>query len=474
MKKKLLPVIVAAALSCSLFSAVPMVSQAAEWHTSASEEYLYFVDNGGCTIASYRGADKNVVIPPTIDGYAVLAVGGKSDGDVMPYAPFANHKGIISVTIPDTVQSIGNVAFQNCTGLTRVDLPETLESVGVRVFEGCSSLKDIYAYSKNTKYDYSMLGDSDIPPVTIHGYPGSTTEMFAREHNLTFVSMTGEVVNRVDVYRLYNPLSGEHFYTASKEERDVLKSGIWYYEGIGWTSPEYSNHPVYRLCNPNTGDHHYTIDENEKNICVGYGWIYEGIGWYSDDAQTVPVYRDYNPNAVMGTHNYTTSESEHDNIVSLGWRSEDIGWYVALQGRGDVEADYYPYMRTDDVRWGHLLENWEIDDKRVIRTKGQPVLRGYSYSTIKEGEFQIPFYGIIEGRSQEFLVLQKDGTVFCVSTPGYGTPWTIAYNSYGEYSGYYGKNGTRVYTFGVSEEDIKKALDQGLDPATIYDGILEL
>ncbi|MCR5582577.1 MAG: hypothetical protein K6F70_03060, partial [Eggerthellaceae bacterium] len=51
--------------------------------------------------------------------------------------------------------------------------------------------------------------------------------------------------------RLYNPNGGEHFYTASDEERDGLVKLGWQYEGTGWVAPETSDTPVYRLYNPN-------------------------------------------------------------------------------------------------------------------------------------------------------------------------------------------------------------------------------
>lgn len=54
---------------------------------------------------------------------------------------------------------------------------------------------------------------------------------------------------KISMYRLYNPNSGEHFYTASEKEKDHLNSIGWNYEGIGWTAPEKSNTPVYRLYN---------------------------------------------------------------------------------------------------------------------------------------------------------------------------------------------------------------------------------
>lgn len=130
-----------------------------------------------------------------------------------------------------------------------------------------------------------------------------------------------------DMHRLYNPNSGEHFYTASAEERDWLVGLGWNHEGTGWVAPETSSTPVFRLYNTNAGDHHYTMSASERDWLVNLGWNYEGIGWYSDDAQTVPLYRQYNPNASTGSHNYTTSKSENDWLVSLGWNTEGIGWY---------------------------------------------------------------------------------------------------------------------------------------------------
>lgn len=133
------------------------------------------------------------------------------------------------------------------------------------------------------------------------------------------------------MYRLYNPNTGEHFYTATEEERDDLSRVGWTYEGIGWIAPT-TGDPVYRLYNPNApgGDHHYTGSKEERDNLVSVGWRYEGIGWYSGGP--VKIYRQYNPNASSGTHNYTASLEENDMLVSLGWRYEGIGW-DALRAR---------------------------------------------------------------------------------------------------------------------------------------------
>ena len=136
-----------------------------------------------------------------------------------------------------------------------------------------------------------------------------------------------EEVKTVDMLRLYNPNTGEHFFTASVSEKNNLVSAGWKYEGIGWKAPATSNTPVYRLYDKNTGDHHYTTNVTERDNLVKLGWKNEGIGWYSDDNKSVPLYRQYNPNATTGAHNYTTSKAENDRLISLGWKEEGIGWY---------------------------------------------------------------------------------------------------------------------------------------------------
>ncbi len=145
-------------------------------------------------------------------------------------------------------------------------------------------------------------------------------------------SATFKIGDVVPMYRLYNPYSGEHHYTASEVERDTLSAAGWNYEGIGWYAPRKSSAPVYCVFNPYSGDHHYTTSAGERDALVAAGWNDEGIGWYSDDAQGVALYRQYNPYAATGSHNYTTSTGERDMLVSVGWQDEGIGWYGVKMG----------------------------------------------------------------------------------------------------------------------------------------------
>ena len=137
-------------------------------------------------------------------------------------------------------------------------------------------------------------------------------------------------IESVPMYRVYNPNTGEHFYTGSTVERDSLTALGWQYEGVAWNAPVEFGAPVYRYFNPNSGDHHYTMSSEEGADMVAAGWIYEGVAWNSASNEHLPIYRLYNPNAEIGAHHFTGSEVERDNLVKAGWRYEGIAWYALL------------------------------------------------------------------------------------------------------------------------------------------------
>lgn len=133
------------------------------------------------------------------------------------------------------------------------------------------------------------------------------------------------------MYRLYNPNTGEHFYTANKVERSNLLQNRWQNEGVGWVAPTEGEN-VYRLYNPNSGDHHYTVNAKERDQLKTVGWNDEGVGWKSSTGKEIPLYRAYNKNAKVGSHNYTTNKEEQKNLIKAGWQDENIGWYGIKPG----------------------------------------------------------------------------------------------------------------------------------------------
>ena len=54
--------------------------------------------------------------------------------------------GLTSVTIGNSVTSIGDLAFSWCSGLTSVTIPNSVTSIGNDAFYECSGLTDIYCH----------------------------------------------------------------------------------------------------------------------------------------------------------------------------------------------------------------------------------------------------------------------------------------------------------------------------------------
>ena len=99
---------------------------------SKTKEYRYFVERGGgVEIREYIGKKKKVTVPAKIDGKDVVSVGGFSGTNVT------------SVTIPDSVTSIGNSVFAGCEKLKKAKLSKKIKTIPCYAFSGCNSLTTI-------------------------------------------------------------------------------------------------------------------------------------------------------------------------------------------------------------------------------------------------------------------------------------------------------------------------------------------
>ena len=88
---------------------------------------------------------------------------------------FRNCIGLTSVTIPNSVTSIGGGAFSGCSGLTSVTIPNSVTSIGDLAFSECSGLTSV-TIGNSVKYigSYAFYCCSGLTSITI---PNSVTSI---------------------------------------------------------------------------------------------------------------------------------------------------------------------------------------------------------------------------------------------------------------------------------------------------------
>ena len=106
-----------------------------------------------------------VVIPNTVNKIADSAfIGIYSD------ASNQYESSITSITIPNSVTSIGNSAFWNCTSLKSITIPDSVTSIGEYAFDYCTSLTDVYYTGSVAEWNKINIDryNSCLTDATIH------------------------------------------------------------------------------------------------------------------------------------------------------------------------------------------------------------------------------------------------------------------------------------------------------------------
>ena len=91
---------------------------------------------------------------------------------------FSGCSGLTSVTIPNSVTSIGYDAFRDCSGLASVTIGNSVRSIGEEAFCDCSELLDVYCYAEKVPSTYSKAFNGSYPEYATLHVPDASVDSF--------------------------------------------------------------------------------------------------------------------------------------------------------------------------------------------------------------------------------------------------------------------------------------------------------
>ena len=150
--------------------------------------------------------------------------------------------GLTSVTIPNSVTIIGDYAFSHCSGLTSVTIPNSVTSIGNSAFQNCTGLTSVISKMVNPCY----IGESCFPQdvfynVTLYVPKGTTDKYKSTDYWSRFVFIE----------------EGEPGSSTQPDEKKCATPTI-----------SYANKKLTFSCATEGVDYHYTITDSDIKSAV--------------------------------------------------------------------------------------------------------------------------------------------------------------------------------------------------------------
>lgn len=380
-------------------------------------DFKFILNNTAVIVTRYRykGTAADVTIPSCYKGKPVTMI---------DHAAFFNSV-VTSVTIPDSVTSIGDNAFGFCSQLTNISIPNSVTDIGFSAFAHCTSLKSITLPSSLSSISEALFsGCSQLTTIQIpDSVPSIQSCAFYHCRNLETIRIPVSVtLIETDAFAGCPSLMTVT-YSGSKTRWDKIKG-----------KDQLLNIPL--VCNKleatftadgTTFAPTQTIDRGEKfeepaepskENHTFAGW-YNGDEKFDFDADTTKAPNVLNLVAKWDINKYTVQfVSEHSDAPT----SQNVPYNGTAKDPGELTAEGYTFIGwyADDARTKEFDFTQSIKHNTTIYAKWEknaPVLPD-TYELNVSGAFvYVDGVDVTAPAGDTTLPLEKDASVRLVADP---------------------------------------------------------
>lgn len=405
MKKRFISLLVALSITLTF---LPMGAVAATKITQGNLKYTVNADGKSVTVSGVSGSPTQLTIESSISNngtnYTVT--------EIAMWA-FWGCNTLKEVTLPHTVEIIGDQAFCKCSNLTNVTIPEGVTKIGRAAFYDCSQLTSITIPSTIKNMDEAFSGNTALSHVTL-------TEGISKISSMAFKGCTGltEIKVPMSVDQIcpnaFNGCTGLTSVTLEKGIRiininafkdcknlsDVKYNGYktdWEKVTVNTTGNDTLTSKVQYLCDIN-------FDLNSGTV-NGSTTVNQQTVYSKDQLATAKCYQSGQPFAIPsdpvregytflgwytqaeGGTKYTFTEAVSSNITLYAhWNAHSHT--VTLENDENKETNSYDYgssvsVPTPTKKTGYNFNHWEVtvpDGETAPSLNGPDENGNYSFS----------------------------------------------------------------------------------------------
>ncbi len=121
-------------------------SESFQENSPTAAKFLYRQTGDTATITGYTGKDEVLVIPSKIDGFQVTAISDSA----------FQSQTLKNVIVADGITKIGWFAFRDCPSISSVTIPQSVKSIGYSAFPPEGTILTLYCHADSFAQKYAQ------------------------------------------------------------------------------------------------------------------------------------------------------------------------------------------------------------------------------------------------------------------------------------------------------------------------------